>query len=88
MTVRGVAQNFSIIDKNKNRLIDASELEEGLRQMGVNLVPEQVSALLAHFDKDGSGQIDLNEFMVAIRVSIFGFFPMFLIRAIFCFRVT
>lgn len=67
MTVRGVAQNFSIIDKNKNRLIDASELEEGLRQMGVNLVPEQVSALLAHFDKDGSGQIDLNEFMVAIR---------------------
>jgi hypothetical protein len=38
--------------------------------MGVNLNEEQVAVLLKYFDKDGSGQIDLNEFMVAIRVSI------------------
>ena len=37
--------------------------------MGVNLNEEQVAVLLKYFDKDGSGQIDLNEFMVAIRVS-------------------
>ena len=41
----------------------------GLRQMGVNLNEEQVAVLLKYFDKDGSGQIDLNEFMVALRVS-------------------
>merc|ERR550514_2203034 len=35
--------------------------------MGVNLVPEQVDALMKFFDKDGSGAIDLTEFMVAIR---------------------
>lgn len=69
MSVRGVAQNFAIIDKNNNRLIDAQELDVGLRQMGVNLNEEQVAVLLKHFDRDGSGQIDLNEFMVAIRVS-------------------
>ena len=40
-----------------------------MRQMGINLNQEQVSVLLGFFDKDGSGQIDLNEFMVAIRVS-------------------
>lgn len=67
MSVRGVAQNFAIIDKNNNRLIDAQELDVGLRQMGVNLNEEQVAVLLKHFDRDGSGQIDLNEFMVAIR---------------------
>ena len=67
--VRGVAQVFKIIDKNNNRLIDSSELDTGLRQMGVNLNPEQVEALLKYFDRDGSGSIDLNEFMVAIRVS-------------------
>lgn len=46
---------FKIIDKNNNRLIDQSELDVGLRQMGVNLVPEQVEALMKFFDKDGSG---------------------------------
>lgn len=55
MSVRGVAQVFSIIDRNKNRLIDSPELDEGLRKMGINLVPEQVSVLLSFFDKDGSG---------------------------------
>jgi len=40
MSVRGVAQVFRILDKNKNRKIDAGELEGGLRQMGINLVDE------------------------------------------------
>lgn len=35
--------------------------------MGLNLVPEQVSALLAYFDKDGSGTVDLKEFMASVR---------------------
>ena len=48
-------------------MIDSSELEQGLRQMGLNLVPDQVSALLGYFDKDGSGSIDLKEFMTNIR---------------------
>lgn len=55
MSIRGVAQVFKIIDKNNNRQIDQSELDVGLRQMGINLVPEQVEALLKYFDKDGSG---------------------------------
>jgi len=35
--------------------------------MGVNLNEEQVTVLHKYFDKDGSGQINLSEFMVAIR---------------------
>ena len=50
--------------------MDAAELEGGLQKIGVNLVEGQVKALVEFFDKDGSGQVDLNEFMVAIRVSI------------------
>ena len=69
MSVRGVAQVFRILDKNKNRKIDAGELEGGLRQMGINLVDEQVSVLIKHFDNDKSGQINLTEFLTAIRVS-------------------
>lgn len=70
MSVRGVALAFKIIDKNNNRLMDGEELDAGLRQRGVNLNPEQISVLLKYFDKDGSGQIDLNEFMVTIRGTI------------------
>ena len=70
MSVRGVAQVFRILDKNDNRKIDAAELEGGLRQMGINLVEEQVSVLIKHFDNDKSGQINLTEFLTAIRVSI------------------
>jgi len=55
LSVRGCAQVFKIIDKNNNRLIDVQELDTGLRNMGVNLVPEQVDCLLKYFDKDGSG---------------------------------
>lgn len=73
MSVRGVAQVFRILDKNKNRKIDAGELENGLRQMGINLNEEQVSVLVKHFDRDNSGQIDLSEFLTAIRVSIYSF---------------
>ena len=71
MSVRGLAQTFKIIDKDKNRLIDATELEEGLRQMGINLNPEQVDVLIKHIDKDNCGKVNLGEFIVAIRVSIF-----------------
>lgn len=70
LSVRGCAQVFKILDKNNNRLIDSQELDAGLRDMGVNLVPEQVDCLLKYFDKDGSGQISLQEFMTKIRVSI------------------
>jgi len=67
MSVRGVAQVFRILDKNNNRKIDAAELEGGLRQMGINLVEEQVGVLIKHFDNDKSGQINLTEFLTAIR---------------------
>ena len=59
------------MDLNKNRNLDVSELEGGLRIIGINLNEEQCAALLKHFDKDGNGTINFNEFLVAIRVSYF-----------------
>lgn len=67
LSVRGVARVFGIFDANNNRQMDAAELEGGLRKIGINLTEAQVKALCDFFDKDGSGQVDLNEFMVAIR---------------------
>jgi len=57
------------MDADKNRSMDVSELESGLRIIGINLIEEQCAALLKFFDKDGSNTINFNEFLVAIRVS-------------------
>ena len=73
LSVRGVARVFGIIDANNNKQIDAAELAAGLGKIGINLTDAQVTALCGFFDKDGSGQVDLNEFMVAIRVSKYFF---------------
>ena len=49
--------------------MDAEELESGLRDFGINLNTEQVAALVAYFDKDGSKTVIFDEFLTAIRVS-------------------
>ena len=69
LTIRGLAQMFKSLDNNKNKSLDAEELETGLRDFGINLNSEQVAVLVKHFDKDGSGNVNFNEFLSAIRVS-------------------
>jgi calcyphosin len=76
LTIRGLAQMFKAMDNNRNRKLDAEELETGLRDFGINLNQEQVGVLVKHFDKDGSGQISFNEFLTAIRVSLNSFLTM------------
>lgn len=71
LSIRGLAQTFKQMDLNKNRNLDVGELESGLRIIGINLNEDQCAALLKHFDKDGNGTINFNEFLVAIRVSYF-----------------
>ena len=60
---------FKSLDNNKNKSLDAEELESGLRDYGINLNNEQIGVLVKYFDKDGSGTINFNEFLSAIRVS-------------------
>lgn len=59
------------MDRNRNKTLDAEELDNGLRVVGINLNEEQVSVLLKHFDRDGSGTINFDEFLTAIRVSLY-----------------
>jgi Ca2+-binding EF-hand superfamily protein len=69
LTIRGLGQVFRAIDNDKSKTLDALELENGLRDFGINLNTEQIEVLLKHFDKDGSKNVNFNEFLSAIRVS-------------------
>lgn len=83
LTIRGLAQVFKAIDNDKSKTLDATELENGLRDFGINLNSEQIEVLIKHFDKDGSKNVNFNEFLTAIRVS-FQLFKLLTFIYVFC----
>lgn len=55
------------MDSNKNKTLDRSELDNGLRMIGVNLNEEQIEVLMSHFDKDNGKNIHFDELLVGLR---------------------
>eukprot|EP00727_Mastigamoeba_balamuthi_P011882 m51a1_g7316 putative calmodulin (172) ;mRNA; f:136881-137490 len=53
---------FSLFDKNCDGHISAAELEKALQASGQNPTRAEVKGLLAKYDVDGSGQLELSEF--------------------------
>ena len=67
MAIRGIGRVFRILDDNRNRQLDANELMWGLKDFDIHLSEEQVQVLIAHFDRDKSGSVNFDEFLVALR---------------------
>eukprot|EP01028_Stygiella_incarcerata_P009367 TRINITY_DN4425_c0_g1_i1.p2 TRINITY_DN4425_c0_g1~~TRINITY_DN4425_c0_g1_i1.p2 ORF type:complete len:155 (-),score=49.22 TRINITY_DN4425_c0_g1_i1:1075-1539(-) len=57
---------FEKFDVDRSGSIDAWELKSTLEAMGQRPTDEEVFALLAECDEDGSGQIDFSEFLRVI----------------------
>lgn len=60
---------FRIIDDNGSRKLDLAEFLKGMSDFGVQVDKEEAIAMFKSMDKDESGQIDFDEFLIAIRVS-------------------
>lgn len=58
------------MDDDGNKKIDLKEFKKGLRDYGVDIDPEEVQEMYAAFDRDNSGSIDFDEFLVNLRVRI------------------
>ena len=69
LSLRGVTRMFLIMDDNKNKQLDATELTNGLQTWGINLNDDQIAALVAYFDRDGNKTVSIDEFVRALRVS-------------------
>ena len=67
MMIRGIGRVFRILDDNRNRQLDKNELMWGLKDFDIHLSEEQVMVLIKHFDRDGSGTVSFDEFLVALR---------------------
>merc|ERR1719401_1028180 len=62
--IDGLKKTFVNMDRNKDGMVSAMELREGLIAAGV-AAPENLQELFSHIDTDGSGAIDYTEFLAS-----------------------
>jgi Ca2+-binding EF-hand superfamily protein len=55
------------MDDDGNRSLEFKEFAKGLHDYGVDLPKEEIQELFNTIDKDNSGKIDFDEFLVALR---------------------
>lgn len=60
---------FRRLDRDRNRSLDAGELQQGLAELGLQLDTAEAEGVCKRWDRDGSGTLDLGEFLRALRVS-------------------
>lgn len=60
-------QVFDKFDADKSGFISTDEMRAVCEAMDVQLTPEQLSAMMVSADPDGSGEIDFEEFVVALK---------------------
>ena len=57
------------MDDDNSRTLDIKEFMKGLNDYGVLIEKDEAMKLFQHFDRDGSGFIDFDEFLLTLRVS-------------------
>ena len=66
--VIGLAKKFKIMDDNGNGTLDMNEFKKAMKECKISDISDKAMAhLFRYFDKDDSGSINYDEFLVGIR---------------------
>ena len=66
--VIGLAKKFKIMDDNNNGTLDINEFKKAMKECKISDISDKAIAhLFRYFDKDDSGSINYDEFLVGIR---------------------
>uniref|UniRef100_A0A7S1JGZ9 EF-hand domain-containing protein n=1 Tax=Eutreptiella gymnastica TaxID=73025 RepID=A0A7S1JGZ9_9EUGL len=58
-----IKQAFDLFDTDGSGKIDAKEIKVALRALGFEPKKEEMTKIIADVDRDGSGQVDFNDFL-------------------------
>lgn len=81
--IRGLSRQFRIMDDNGNHALGPDELRTGLRDFGIDLSDEDFKTAAAALDTNGDGNVDVNEFLKAVRAGL-GERRLRVVRRAFC----
>uniref|UniRef100_A0A1I7YGF1 Calcyphosin-like protein n=2 Tax=Steinernema glaseri TaxID=37863 RepID=A0A1I7YGF1_9BILA len=65
--IKELGRSFRIMDDNENRSLDLAEFTKGVHDFGVKIKDSDIKSLFESLDKDKSGSISFDEFLIALR---------------------
>lgn len=68
--VNEIKEAFALFDKDQSGNIDVLELKDAMKALGIYMNKEQSKVLMEKADKDGSGTIEIGEFMALMAEKI------------------
>lgn len=68
--IRGIARTFKLMDDNGNRQLEVDDFRWGLKDYGIDINQDEAAEIVTRFDKDKSGTLDFNEFLVWLKGDI------------------
>ena len=60
---------FRRMDDDGSRSLNLEEFSKGIRETGLELNDDDLKNLFQKFDIDSSGTVNIDEFLIAVRVS-------------------
>ena len=65
--LRGLKIMFRAIDRDRNKSVDPTEFKYAMRDYGIPITDDEVSAVVKYFDTNKDGKISFDEFLRAVR---------------------
>jgi len=65
--MKGIARIFKAMDDTGDRKLDVDDFRWGFIDYGFNLSKEEAAKVLEHFDKNGDGVVNFDEFLLHLK---------------------